>query len=254
MLNVFICDDDSIQCEQIKDIVTKHILIENLDMHLAFVTGNPADMLDYLDRHPNDNTCSEYGLYFLDIDFRHELNGIQLASKILEREPIAYIVFITSHAELSHLTFRYKVGALDYITKDFPEEIISRVKACIDTAYTRHLAVNVSSKTSGFPLPIGNRIRIIPFSEIMFFEAHPSLSHRLILHMSNSQIEFRGTLNRVASVVPDFWNCHKSCLVNLRNIQHVDKSRRVAVMQNGESVPIAMRKLREFSSLFQNLI
>jgi len=251
MLHIFICDDEQTQCDYIKNIVTDHILMESLDMNLAFITGSPVALLDYLKEHPNDHRCNDYGLYFLDINLSHELNGIQLAAKIREYEPSSHIVFITSHAELSHLTFRYKVGAMDYITKDFPEEVAMRIRECIDTAYARHLMISTSSKSGGFPVPIGDTIRVIPLNEIMFFEAHPSYPHRLILHMEKSQLEFRSALNKVAESVSDFYRCHKSYLVNLSNIVCVDASRRTAEMVNGESVLIASRKFNELAGLLK---
>ncbi|MCL2202083.1 MAG: LytTR family DNA-binding domain-containing protein [Oscillospiraceae bacterium] len=247
MLHIFICDDDSKQRERIEAIVRKHILIENLDMDLAFAAGSPDALLDYLDRHPKNRAQNDFGLYFLDVDLSHELNGIQLAAKIREREPIAHIVFITNHAELSYLTFRYKVEAMDYITKDFPEEVVRRVKDCIDTAYARHLSVSISppaGSSSSFPLPIGDTVRMISVDEIMFFEAHHAVEHRLILHTKNGRFEFRSSLKKIAETLPDFYSCHRSHLLNVKNIRHIDIPQRVAVMSNGEKVLIATRKMK----------
>jgi two-component system response regulator AgrA len=195
---------------------------------------------------------NDYGLYFLDINLSHKLNGIQLASKIRELEPSSHIVFITSYAELSHLTFRYKIGAMDYITKASHEEVAQRVQECIDTAYSRHLGVSASSKSGGFAVPIGDVIRVIPLSEIMFFEAHPSAPHMLILHRDNSQLEFRSSLNKVEGTVQGFCRCHRSYLVNLDNIKSIDTSRRTAEMINGESVLVATRKVKDLMNFLKS--
>jgi len=251
MLHIFICEDDSAQREQIKSIVQNHIMMENLDIRLTFTTDSPTALLKYLEKHPHDPASNEYSLYFLDVDLASELNGIQLAAKIKELEPISYIVFITDHAEMSHLTFRYKVEAMDYITKDFPEEIASRVKDCINTAYMRYLGIHTKSKAGSFQISIGGSVRVIPCSDIMFFESHPVNTHRLILHMKKSQLEFRSALDKIAETLPDFYRCHQSYLVNPENIRHVDADRRVAEMINGESAPIATRKLKGLSTLLK---
>jgi len=256
MLHIFVCDDNLRQREQIGKVIQNHLLIAGIaDMDLAFIADSPDALLAYLDEHPNDSAQSDCGLYFLDVDLAAEINGIQLAAKIREREPFARIVFITSHAELSHLTFRYKVEAMDYITKDFPEEVIRRVKDCIDTAYARYLSVNTSSRPgspSGFPLPVGDSIRMIPVNEIMFFEAHPSAEHRLILHTEKSRFEFRGSLKKVAESIPDFYGCHRSYLVNVKNIKNIDTSQRTAEMVNGETVLISTRKMKELLTLVKS--
>lgn len=46
------------------------------------------------------------------------MNGFELAQEIRKFDPRGFIIFITTHAELSYMTFTYKVEALDYIIKD----------------------------------------------------------------------------------------------------------------------------------------
>ena len=46
-------------------------------------------------------------------------------------DPRGFIVFITAHGELSHMTFQYCIEAMDYIVKDYPERIPDRIKQCL---------------------------------------------------------------------------------------------------------------------------
>jgi len=94
-----------------ESIVRKHIATEDVEMELVLSPACPADVLGYVGKHPDTN-----GLYFLDIGLQHEMNGIKLATKNREIDTNATIVFVTTHEELSHLVFRYKIEALDYIT------------------------------------------------------------------------------------------------------------------------------------------
>jgi len=66
------------------------------------------------------------------------MNGIDLGTKIREAAPPAKIVFVTTHAELAHLTFKHKIGAQDYIVKDRPNEIKARIDECIASAYKQY--------------------------------------------------------------------------------------------------------------------
>ena len=249
MLRVFICDDDPRQRELIETTIKKHICIENLEIGIALTADNPNMLLDYLDKHPNDPKLNDCGLYFLDVDLNDEMNGIQLAAKIREREVFAHIVFITTHAELSYLTFRYKIGALDYIIKDRQQEVSHHIKECVDTAYKYYLSASITSHNTSkgnFPLRLGDTIEMIPLDEIMFFEAHTIMSRKLILHMRNRQIEFPGNLKKIAEALPDFYFCHKSYLVNMDNIKHADIRQGIVEMVNGEKVLISKRKAKEF--------
>ena len=123
MLSIFICEDNQSQRERMEAIVRNYILIENYSMELTLSVGSPSELLDYLEVHPAKNA-----LYFLDVDLQHEMNGILLAFELRKLDAFGKIVFITVHAELSYLTFKYRVEALDYIIKSSKNDIANRRK------------------------------------------------------------------------------------------------------------------------------
>jgi len=248
MLHVFICDDDPKQRERIAEAVKKYAMIENMDMRVALVAKDADTLLQYLEKHPNNPAMNDFGLFFLDVDLQSDVSGIQLASRIKAQEPFAFIVFITSYAELSHLTFRYKVEALDYISKDFADEMMRRVKECIDMAYKRYqmaFAALHGEHTGCFPLKVDGTIHMIPMSEIMFFEAHPTLERKVTLHMRNREVDISDTLKNLTQSLPEFYLCHRSCLVNVKNVIHIDTHLGVAKMANGHTVLVSTRKMKE---------
>ena len=49
-------------------------------------------------------------MLFLDIQLEADINGIKLGSEIRKYDPIGNIIFVTSHSELTYLTFVYKVS------------------------------------------------------------------------------------------------------------------------------------------------
>ena len=71
MIKIFICEDNEEQKEKFKDIISNIIMIENYDMEIELVTDDPYIVLDNL----KNNTVT--GLYFLDVDLRSNINGIQ---------------------------------------------------------------------------------------------------------------------------------------------------------------------------------
>jgi len=248
VIHIFICEDNCKQREYIDALVKKFILIEHYDMALTLSCGNPTELLNYLEKHPSKNN-----LYFLDIDLQHEINGITLASIIRERDAFGKIVFITTHAELSYLTFQYQIEAMDYIIKDKPDEIPERVKKCIDLTHSRYLDDD-HPKRSGFQVKVGEQIQVIPFADILFFESHPTLPHKIILHTQNKQIEFRDSMSAVAKKAGlDFFRCDKSFVVNLKNIVCVDSNTREIEMKGGNTIFASVRKLKELLNLLDNI-
>ena len=63
-----------------------------------------------------------------DIQLEADINGIKLGSEIRKYDPIGNIIFVTSHSELTYLTFVYKVSAMDFIFKDDPTISIDCLK------------------------------------------------------------------------------------------------------------------------------
>lgn len=94
-------------------------------MKLLLSTGDPHSILEKAQLSKNT------GLYFLDICLGTDMNGLILAQKIREIDARCFIVLITSHSEMSLMTFQYKVEALDFILKDNPSCIQERIDDCI---------------------------------------------------------------------------------------------------------------------------
>ena len=56
-----------------------------------------------------------------------------MAEKIRDIDSLGYIIFITTHSELTYLTFKYRVEAMDFILKDNVNEIDFRINECLTT-------------------------------------------------------------------------------------------------------------------------
>jgi len=244
MLRIFLCEDDPQQLKQLKTTVTDYIALKDYDIELALTVNSPAMLLDYLDTQPQRNA-----LYILDVDLSHEMNGIELGGEIRERDPYGKIIFVTTHEEMIPLTFRHRVEALDYITKDRPG-VRERVEACIELAYRRYQD-DVLEKPY-FQIKTGETMRNIPIDEIMFFESDSHKArNKVILHMANGNEEFYGSISEAAEASPDFYRCHQSYVVNVKNVKCVYRPKKMAEMVNGEFVLVASRKITDLLEAMQ---
>lgn len=60
-----------------------------------------------------------------------------LAHKIRETQPRCCIVFVTTHSEMSFMTFSYRIEAMDFIIKDDIGKLEERMLQCIEQAIER---------------------------------------------------------------------------------------------------------------------
>ncbi|WP_054941890.1 LytR/AlgR family response regulator transcription factor [Paenibacillus ihuae] len=226
MLEIFVCEDDPEQRKRLNSYIENYIMMENLDMKLVISTGRSQEIIDYL----QNNRVT--GLYFLDVDLQEEKSGIALGAEIRKYDSLGAIVFVTTHSELTYLTFTYKVEAMDYITKDNFTDIRQRVIECIDTANTRYLQ-NKYNNIKKFQTKSGDKMISVDYNDILFFETSPQL-HKIILHAKNRQVEFYGKLKDILEMDSRFYRCHNSFVVNKDNIAEVDTKNREIRMINGE--------------------
>lgn len=237
MLKIFVCEDDKAQREKLTRIIENVLLIENYDMELALETDNPYEVLDNIKK--NDST----GIYFLDVDLHSDINGIQLAEKIREYDPRCFIIFITVHAEMSYLTFLYKVEAMDYIIKDNYKNLAIRVKECIENAHNKYKA-KVTDLQKILSIKVADKLMNIDYNSILFFETSSTI-HKIVLHCENRQIEFYGKMKDIEKCLDDrFCRCHTSFIVNKDKIKEINKKDRIAYMINDEECLISTRGIR----------
>lgn len=234
MIEIYICEDVEEQRARFVDYINSAILIHEYDMRIKMDTSNPEALIEQLKRSEN------MGLYFLDIDLKSNKDGLMLAKEIREYDPRGFIVFITSHPEMSFLTFQYKVEALDYILKDDSQKLKSQIYACIEHVNKKYMNLSRGYRKT-ISITKGGRKIALEYSNILFFETSEK-EHKIIVHTMDRSMEFFGKLKDIGEKVGnDFIRCHRAYLVNKENIQEVVYASKVIIMKNGAICPISHR-------------
>lgn len=244
MMKIFICEDDEIQLELITKIIKKYILFKNYDLKLEITTQNPEELINYV------KSNGGVGLYFLDVNLNNNINGIELASQIRKYDLSGKIVFITTHLELACLTFTYKVEALDYIPKNDMIDLKNKIIECIDIAYERYLYENSETNKSIIIKKGDSQLKI--FTDTVNFIESSSVPHKLIIHLENRHIEFYGKIKDMVNFSQDFYRCHQSYVVNIKNILEVNSHTREIIMNNGERCYSSIRYIKGLLNKIHN--
>lgn len=238
MLKIYICEDQEKQRLFMKEIAEMTIAKHNLDMSMGLVTDKPEQLIEAIKKEPG------IGIYFLDIELSSSMNGIELAYQIREHDTEGYLIFVTSHHEMSYLTFEYKLEAMDYIIKTMHRNMKERVESCIITAYERHKQMTPVDKV--FQIKVEDRQINVKYSDILFFETSDKI-HRIKLHAKNRQLEFYGSLKNIEEELDGrFVRSHKSFIVNRDNIAEIDKTQKLVTMVNQETCYISSRYMKHF--------
>jgi len=244
---IIICEDQLLQLKQIETIVQNFILFHNNLFRIELKTQSPVVVEDYLKKFkPNQ------GIYFLDIDLNHTLNGIDLAEKIRLSDPQAKIIFITTHEEMIPLTIKRRIETLGFINKSQDiENYRVEIVELLQLAQERidHSRV-VNSK--GFTISIGSQTFTINLQDIYFIE--PSeLPHRLVLYTTNGKYEFYGKLNDLEGKYSMLLRINRSCLINPLNITEVNFKTRAIYFNNDLVRIFSMGKASLIKSRINNM-
>lgn len=244
MMNIYICEDTKEQLDKMTKIVSDTVMIEDLDMTLALSASHPDQILEAIKEE------TSVGLYFLDVDLQADINGIELAEKIRQYDPRGFIVFVTTHSELSYLTFTYRIEALDYIIKDDFNKSKNMVRDCILKAEERYRK-SEGEMVKCFHIDSNDKVIHMDYDKILFFETSPS-AHKIILNGDNRIVEFYGKMKEIESQLDErFLRCHQSYIVNRDRIKEIQKKERLAIMDNGQTCDISVRGLKVFKNIIK---
>lgn len=214
MIEIYLCDDDDAVRHQIQTALEWKILVENYDMKVVCSAANAQELLDAAKN-------GKRGIYFLDVELKDtEWDGFRLGRELRRRDPHGILVYITSYGDLAFRTFQYHLEAFDYIVKG-SEPIGPSASQCLDEIHTRLLAER-QAPTETFTLRTGEMIRHIPLRDILFFET-ASAPHHVLLHTSDSRVDFLGSLNELEIQLGNrFIRTHRAYLVAADKIEAVD--------------------------------
>lgn len=245
MLPVYICEDNEIQLLYFEKIIKNTATIEALDADCVCAVSSPTQLLSYLREHPTPS------LYFLDIELNSTMDGFALAQEIRKIDPRGFIVFITGHSELSPMTFLYRIEAMDYILKNNPAEIAARIRECLLHAVELY-TTPTNTIQQAIALKIDGRILSFKLPEIYSIETSNE-AHKIRIYDATGYSELFYSLKQIKDLLnEDFFQCHKSCIINMNHIQEIDKKNYTVTLENGRICPVSTRLMHELAACWLN--
>jgi two-component system response regulator AgrA len=246
MLPIYICEDMEEELQYFKYIINKTIEEEHLDGRVVCAAKKPADLLDHL----ADN--KQQSLYFLDVDLKADMNGVELGREIRKYDPRGFIVMVTTYESLTPLIFKLRVEAMDYIIKN-KDDVKGRIHECLRDAFELYMRSDMGRTKER--VRIGNSEMSYDKEAIYYFEADGTKSHGILLYTVSNVDYITSSLSEIQSGLDDtFFRCHKSFIVNLSHIKYIDKDARAAVMDNGKNCPISKRILNTTEEKYNSFL
>ena len=248
MLPVYLLEDDNVQRENYSDFIHNSIMINDADMELKLVTGTTDELFDSLDKQTK-------GLFFLDMEIAdNKTAGLEAAEQIKKLIPLAQIVFITTHDELTLITLERRIAPLDYIIKNKGMDAIKK-SINNDIALTQHYFENFAHHSRNlFNYKIGSRFFSVLMDDVIMLFTEKAAPGQVTLITKNQHGSFMGSLNSLETQYPDLFRCDRSYLVNLDNARTYDSKSRVLTFIDDSFCKVSFRKSRELMNSLETKI
>lgn len=185
------------------------------------------------------NYKGNYDIILMDIKMTF-MDGMKAAEKIREMDKAVVIIFITNMPQ--YAMQGYAVEALDYVLKPISYFALSQR---LDRALER---MEQRKKKKYLTISVKGGMRRINLDKVRYFEV---FDHRLFIHMTDEDIETKGSIREVESAVgsKQFFRCNKCYLINL---EYVDSVQNNDIQIGGDVVRVSRAKKKEFMDMLNN--
>jgi DNA-binding LytR/AlgR family response regulator len=247
-LRAVIAEDEAVLRDELKTLI--EALWPELEIRAAVADGHAA-LAAFEEVQPH--------ILFLDIQMPG-LSGIEVARRASGR---CHVVFVTAHDEFAVAAFEQ--GAVDYVMKPFSSErlalAIGRLKSRISLppANLEGLIENLARQLAQprsylrwINASLGNDLRLITVDEICYFRSDTKYTR--IVTASQESLVRKSVRELVAELDPGtFWQVHRSIIVNVAEIAHVQRDFRGRILLRLKHRPETLPVSQPYASLFRQM-
>ncbi len=232
MLNFVICDDNLAVLNRLAKMLDSIFINNGIDAEIGLKSSNASNVISYI----NDNKVD---VLILDINLNSEINGCDIADMVRKKNKDVYIIFSTGHLEYALIAYKYKT--FDYLPKPIVEE---RLEETI-----LRLMDDIKLTPSKF-IKLNNNKTIINQDEINYIKKD---GMKLVFCTNNRTYETYSSFNKIQDCLPEnFVRCHKSYMVNVKNISNINSNKNTIIFSPNESCSIGAKYKNEIMEVLKN--
>lgn len=232
-MRIAVCDDDSRDLAEIKNLLTAYCREHGMHSFEAF--SNTGDLLNSMRARPFD-------ILILDV-LMPGLTGIEIAKEIRTVNDAVEIIFLSSSPEFA--VDSYEVRAYYYLLKPATTK---RLYPLLDK-----IARSNQAKEETLLIRTKDSVFSIPYRSIEYLEIN---SHTLSFHLTDGSLrQIRGSIAEFAAQFFDrkeFFQVHRSYLINLSNVRECRVNE--LVCKSGAVVPMARKNYETVRDIYVQLM
>ena len=219
MLEIAICDDDELLCEDLCNAITKQMGINNTVNIDKYLSG--TELLKSCQKN-------QYDAIFLDIHIKEE-NGFAVADVLWKRSYSTNLIFITSDNALVYQSFDY--NPFYFLRKDDYKEVLPKVVEKL---------INSMKQNIYFEVENSGEIKNLMRHEIYYLESD---RHKVAVYTKKYTYSARKKISDLEQRLAefDFVRIQRGYLVNLKHVTRINLIREEIELKNDTVLKMSRR-------------
>lgn len=239
MVKYIICEDNSNFLQKISEVVNKTMKMYKFDYKIHKFQGYKPEIENLISDE------SDQKIYILDVEMP-EVSGLEIASMIREEDTKSTIIFLTSYPEYKNDVFYSRLLALDYIQKSplWGNRLQDTIKYTLKNI----------SKNKALVFKYNSHAYRVEYDDINYIEKVPNHRKCIIYTKGEKKYQLTSTLKELQpQLAPSFVQTHKSFIVNVKNVKHIDYPNNIVTFNNNvKAYLISDRGKRELKEYVKN--
>lgn len=235
-MKIGICDDDNQELLHISRLMDEYSSCSSAEEEIDFHSfGSSIELISQIE------AGKHFDVFLLDI-MMPNINGIELAAEIRNKNHVAKIIFLTSSPEFA--VDSYSVGAFNYLLKPIQKDKLFPVLEKASNEVCSHLKQSIVVKTQ-------TCLTKIFIHEVVFVEV---IGRTVYFHRKNGEVlESTSTISQAEAVLlidKRFVKPHRSYIVNLDHIKNLSQDG--LIMTSNHFIPVSRNVFKEVKQAYIN--
>lgn len=230
MINVIVCDDNEKDRNSVVKIVKDYMIKNKIEYNLHLYEDYNKNFYKIVDRK------IPFKIYLLDIETPSK-SGIDVAREIRRKDVDSVIIFLTAHEELGNIVLKNDLMFLSFINKfdDFENRLNNSLKKSLELLKHKNV-IRFSDR---------NILYTININDILYITKE-SFERKTIIKTDYAEFKVSKSLADIIEMLDDrFIRTHRACYINSDRKVTVDKSKRLIMFDNGETIDLLSDKYKK---------
>ena len=248
MLYIYICEDEEVQLNYIRDMIMEYIAERGVDARIAAARQDPEEIMEELHAH------YQPAVFFIDVQLdRCNMDGFDLARRLKWLNSEYAVVFLTSNDHLAYKVFEYNLNVLDYVIKKpeyFQQKGINEcLRKRLDRIFEKLNSLCDKKNKTSIAFTCGGKVTDVITEDIIYVQSVAG-KHQAEVYLDNRMITVRQSMKYIyEQLSEDFIYANKSCIVNKSKMRELDKKERFLHLEGGFRVEVSYRELNGIAKL-----